>query len=140
MSWNEEMDAILKRMAAEKATAAQIGEAVGKTRNAVIGRAHRKGVKLLSPKLNQSQRVRSVTPARVVFVKKKEPWAPPTGERPKAQVITLAFKSAKCKWPIGHPGEADFKFCEAATVPGCPYCPEHRLIAYQPPRERVRQP
>jgi GcrA cell cycle regulator len=139
MSWNEEMDNILRRMASEKATAAQIGEAVGKTRNAVIGRAHRTGVKLLSPKLNQSQRVRIVTPARVVFVAKKKPWAPPVvAEKTKAQVITLAFRSAKCKWPIGHPGEADFRFCEEPSVPGCPYCAEHRLIAYQPPRERVR--
>ncbi len=35
-----------------------------------------------------------------------------------------------CLWPIGDPGEADFHFCGAETVPSKPYCPEHCARAY----------
>ena len=38
--------------------------------------------------------------------------------------------SPACLWPIGDPGEADFHFCGAETVPGKPYCPEHCARAY----------
>lgn len=35
-----------------------------------------------------------------------------------------------CLWPIGDPGDADFHFCGAETVPGKPYCAEHAARAY----------
>ncbi|APG62551.1 GcrA cell cycle regulator [Sphingorhabdus lutea] len=36
-----------------------------------------------------------------------------------------------CRWPMGHPGEADFHFCGEAVNPGFPYCVEHCGRAYQ---------
>jgi hypothetical protein len=41
-----------------------------------------------------------------------------------------------CQWPFGDPGTKAFRFCGAAiAVPGCPYCPPHKAIAYvRPPR------
>lgn len=47
-----------------------------------------------------------------------------------------------CKWPMGHPGEADFHFCGQAVNPGFPYCVEHCGRAYQAqlPRGTRRPP
>ena len=35
------------------------------------------------------------------------------------------LSSRDCAWPIGHPGDADFKFCSSKALSGKPYCPEH---------------
>lgn len=46
-----------------------------------------------------------------------------------------------CRWPMGHPGEADFHFCGQAVNPGFPYCVEHCGRAYQAQLPRgVRRP
>jgi GcrA cell cycle regulator len=36
----------------------------------------------------------------------------------------------ECCWPIGTPGTRGFRFCDAPTEPGRPYCEEHARIAY----------
>jgi GcrA cell cycle regulator len=42
-----------------------------------------------------------------------------------------------CCWPIGEPRTPGFRFCEAPTRPGKPYCHEHYRMAYVPvPRDR----
>lgn len=48
MSWTDENIQDLKNMVADKKTAKQIGEAIGKTRNAVIGKCHRLGLQFNS--------------------------------------------------------------------------------------------
>ena len=46
-----------------------------------------------------------------------------------------------CRWPLGHPGEADFHFCGVPVNPGFPYCVEHCGRAYQAQLPRgVRRP
>ncbi len=49
--------------------------------------------------------------------------------RPYGRVIT-------CCWPIGEPGTRSFRFCEAESVPGKPYCTEHAELAYVKVRDR----
>jgi len=36
----------------------------------------------------------------------------------------------RCSWPVGDPGDKDFHFCEADTLPGKSYCAEHCRKAY----------
>ncbi len=47
-----------------------------------------------------------------------------------------------CRWPISHPGEADFHFCGDPVNPGFPYCVEHcgRAFQAQLPRGTRRAP
>jgi GcrA cell cycle regulator len=47
-----------------------------------------------------------------------------------------------CRWPMGHPGEADFHFCGEKVNPGFPYCVEHcgRAFQAQLPRGARRPP
>ncbi len=47
-------------------------------------------------------------------------------------------RTRECKWPIGHPGESEFRFCGAATETGRVYCKEHVAKAFVRPEPRVR--
>jgi GcrA cell cycle regulator len=38
--------------------------------------------------------------------------------------------SSDCAWPIGDPGDPDFRFCGEPSVPGKPYCQAHCAQAY----------
>lgn len=55
----------------------------------------------------------------------------------------LELSDKVCKWPLGHPGEADFHFCGDKVNPGFPYCVAHCGHAYQaqlPRRDRRAAP
>ncbi len=53
----------------------------------------------------------------------------------------LELNDRVCRWPINHPGEADFHFCGAPVNVGFPYCVEHCGRAYQAQLPRgVRRP
>ncbi|WP_347302080.1 GcrA family cell cycle regulator [Croceibacterium sp. TMG7-5b_MA50] len=54
----------------------------------------------------------------------------------------LDLSDRVCRWPMGHPGEADFHFCGKSVNPGFPYCVEHCGRAYQAqlPRGARRPP
>ena len=53
----------------------------------------------------------------------------------------LDLNERVCRWPMGHPGEADFHFCGTDVNPGFPYCVEHCGRAYQAQLPRgVRRP
>ena len=54
----------------------------------------------------------------------------------------LELSDKVCRWPMGHPGEADFHFCGTPVNPGFPYCVEHCGRAYQAqlPRGQRRPP
>jgi GcrA cell cycle regulator len=54
----------------------------------------------------------------------------------------LVLNDRICRWPMGHPGEADFHFCGEKVNPGFPYCVDHCGRAYQAqlPRGHRRPP
>lgn len=77
------------------------------------------------------------------------PPAPPrrlVPARPSAEIAgktsLLDLNDRVCRWPLGHPGEADFHFCGEKVNPGFPYCVEHCGRAYQAqlPRGARRPP
>jgi len=63
----------------------------------------------------------SASPPRVAL--------PPAPPRPYGRVIT-------CCWPLGEPGTRSFRFCDAESVPGKPYCSDHAQLAYVKVRDR----
>ncbi len=111
MAWTEESVEILKAMWLEGRSAREIGERLGMTRNAVIGKANRLGL---------SHKSKS-TPARPVIA----------ADIKNRAMSPLDLNERMCRWPIGHPGDADFHFCGRARVPGRPYCEEHCAVAYR---------
>lgn len=68
------------------------------------------------------------------------PAKPSTDIAEKTSLLELSDKV--CRWPMGHPGEADFHFCGTNVNPGFPYCVEHCGRAYQAqlPRGQRRPP
>ena len=77
------------------------------------------------------------------------PPAPPrrlVPAKPSAEIAgktsLLDLNDKVCRWPMGHPGEADFHFCGENVNPGFPYCVAHCGRAYQAqlPRGARRPP
>ena len=158
MAWTDERIAQLKAGWEGGMTASQIAEALGEgvSRNAVIGKAHRLGRESRPSPVKGGDEVVAAPVAKVAPA--PAPVAMPTAAavapRPvaakkpvrtgKAARTTLLDLNEKiCKWPIGHPGDADFHFCGKGAQAGFPYCTEHCLQAYQaqlPRRDRDRRP
>jgi len=228
MGWTDERIAILKRMWEGGSTASEIAaELGGVSRNAVIGKAHRLGLKARPSPVKANDKKKAAAPVKKPAVapapRAAEPRAEPAprslpnapAERPAPRPATPAAPSAPapgdavnavpsqpvpgpssdlpkivsvgpggflrqgpgdqqapipaapprrlvpakpspeiagkttlldlsekvCRWPMGHPGEADFHFCGVAVNPGFPYCVEHCGRAYQAQLPRgVRRP
>jgi GcrA cell cycle regulator len=67
------------------------------------------------------------------------PPAPPAAAPIKRAPVRMApprVRTVACCWPIGDPGTKSFCFCDAAAVPGKPYCTEHASLAYVKVRDR----
>jgi GcrA cell cycle regulator len=64
----------------------------------------------------------------------------PSGEVvPISRNLTLVQLSERtCKWPLGDPLAADFRFCGNHSRDASPYCQYHARIAFQPVSERRR--
>ena len=124
MTWTEERIADLKRMWTAGHTVSCIGNALGVSKNTVIGKAHRLKLPSRSSPIRLSTSPRRPKPApmakRVTKVKPK----------PILRLARPRNGAPACLWPSGDPGEAEFHFCGAETVPGKPYCPEHCARAY----------
>jgi GcrA cell cycle regulator len=225
MSWTDERIETLTKMWEGGSTASQIAEELGGvTRNAVIGKAHRLGLKARPSPVKANEREAEPAPApvkvaaappppaaapaapppppveaapaprpapprpaaappaaapaapvpgvdalpvvpsspRIVSVgpggflrqgpgdqQAPIPPAPPRRLVPAKPSAEMAEKTSLldlndriCRWPIGHPGEADFHFCGEKVNPGFPYCVEHCGRAYQAqlPRGHRRPP
>lgn len=103
MSWTEERIEKLKNLWGSGKTAAEIAEDLGGvTRNAVIGKANRLGLSAKSTATAAAKTKKKVVPAH-----------------------------RACQWPTGHPGDADFQFCNDESVASKPYCLKHCNMAYQ---------
>ncbi len=115
MQWNDELIDGLKKLWNDGLSASEIGRALGISKNAVVGKAHRLGLE-----------------SRPSPIKRTAPPVPV-----KAKVI--AFSGRSCCWPIGDPRMPDFHFCTANAVPGKPYCSEHAAQAYISPKSSKKE-
>ena len=140
MSWNDEKVAKLKELWGKGSTASQIAEIIGGiSRNAVIGKANRLNLssKIKSRVATSSQnfgdnineennskqkRERKSRFPSLIIEKSFEP------ENPK-QLEELTEND--CKYPHGHPDEADFYFCGRSSLKDFSYCKLHLLYSYQ---------
>ena len=139
MSWNQQKVDNLKKLWSEGVATSRIGEQLGFTKNAVIGKAFRLGLERRQnsrKKTAQSQSVSSVTMYRETNATSNSHITPKrevTRRREKFSfkksiVGTGSFKS--CQWPIGDPLEEGFHYCGGQNIPTKPYCIEHYKKAY----------
>lgn len=207
MSWTDQRIDQLKSLWEKGLTASQIADELGGvSRNAVIGKAHRLGLKSRPSPVKANEPEKKAAPKKVAAAHAKPMAAAPARPRPAAQAAPASAPRADgepapepkvasmprivsigpggfmrqgpgdqqapippapprrlvpakpspemanktslldlnervCRWPMGHPGEADFHFCGDAVNPGFPYCVEHCGRAYQAQLPRgVRRP
>ncbi len=137
MSWNQQKVDDLKKLWNEGVATSRIGEQLGFTKNAVIGKAFRLGLERRQnsrKKTTQSHQVSSATMYRESISStppsvKKEPTRRREKFSFKKSIVgTGNFKS--CQWPIGDPLEEGFHYCGAQNIPTKPYCIDHYKKAY----------
>jgi len=211
MSWTDQRIDQLKALWDKGLTASQIADELGGvSRNAVIGKAHRLGLKSRPSPVKSNDADKKAAPKKAAPAPAKAPAAAaPARPRPSAppaesiaparadddiaetpatrasamprivsigpggfmrqgpgdqqapippapprrlvpakpspdmadKTSLLDLNERICRWPLGHPGEADFHFCGVPVNPGFPYCVEHCGRAYQAQLPRgVRRP
>jgi GcrA cell cycle regulator len=130
-----------------------IGDKMGNTRNAIIGKVHRLGLPLRAqaaqpvkrpkklafpkpprvPKAAVASNVKSVgipVEGTQLAVIKSDAFKPPVGTD---RIMISDLTSSTCKWPLGDPGADDFTYCGSPTCSRRDvYCDDHRRIASQP--------
>jgi GcrA cell cycle regulator len=164
MSWTDERVQMLSKLWLEGRSASQIATELGMgvTRNAVIGKVHRLGLagrpKAAVPTAAPARK--AVKPAarahEPVFAEPVFESAPPLPvtlkpivsapaladfEAPVCEQVTIMeLRESSCRWPMGDPTSADFRYCGARTPVGScgPYCSAHARLAFQPAPERRR--
>ena len=162
MLWTAEAVEDLKRLALAGRSASHIAAELGVgSRNAVIGKASRIGIKLSGG----GRAASGAAPARAG----RPQWAtaryaPPNADGREAQVVAarglspveagaawtfgeaeigemrrLRFediREAACRWPLGDPRSGEFAYCGLTPAKGQSYCAGHCRMAYRPPQAR----
>ena len=123
--WTDERLDELKKLWAEGLSISQIGEALGVSRNAIAGKAHRMGLPKRPSPISKSKTEKAKS------VSDKEEQDLPL----RLELRQLEWSRSKCCWPSGDPKHNGFSFCGAAIVPGKPYCLAHCQEAYTTSRE-----
>ncbi len=168
MGWTDErVERCLKLWADGWSATAIARDLGGITRNAVLGKIHRKGKAERHTASKPSRPARPPRPAPVLQVAAPSPPRPlavklagngtvftePETPRPPREVValraegpgsatSLTLGAYQCKWPIGDPRDEDFTHCGDRALDG-PYCDHHATLAYQastPTSRRARTP
>ena len=139
----------------------------GVTRNAVIGKVHRLGlsgrVKAQTPANSARMRpiskpqgggARTPMPQRSVAMPmrgntalalQQRPMSAPQAMRESGDVVVpmtatvtiMDLRESMCRWPVGDPSSAEFRYCGGkAPIGDGPYCSYHSRMAYQPTQDR----
>ena len=54
-----------------------------------------------------------------------------------ATVTIMELRDSMCRWPVGDPSSAEFRYCGGkAPIGEGPYCSFHSRMAYQPSQDR----
>jgi GcrA cell cycle regulator len=164
MTWTEERVDLLRKLWGEGLSAGQIAAELGgaMTRNAVISKAHRLGLahgratapstprsRKPSPPPEPSETVEppaqndpSPAPMMLNQVPAAQPAELPLRKEavvPLSEGVTIMeLREGVCRWPLGDPTTAEFRYCGGGAISGLPSCAHHAQVAYQPATERKR--
>ena len=143
MLWTAEAIEVLKRLALEGRSASVIAAELGAaSRNAVIGKANRIGIKL-----NGDGRAFAAVGApagadrvRLAPIRRPKPaWT--FAEAEVGAMRRVRFEEMRefaCRWPLGDPRSGNFAYCGLEPVKGRSYCAGHWRMAYRPAEMRTR--
>jgi GcrA cell cycle regulator len=162
MLWTAEAVEDLKKLALEGKSASHISAALGVgSRNAVIGKASRIGIKLGGG--GRGPGTRKAPPAGPQWAKAPYPrhradhgcdialvgdprvkpgegrtaWT--LGEVEVEEMRPVRFEEIRefaCRWPLGDPRSGEFAYCGLTPAKGQSYCAGHCRMAYRAPHPR----
>lgn len=146
MSWTTNSISKLKTLWEKGISTSEIGKKLGFSKNAIVGKAHRLGLKSRSNttiKTIKRKKIPALVVPKVapkVEVEKIEKTQKPEIELPvfipkklkkNAKVIGIMdLKKGMCRWPMGDPRSPDFSFCGEPVFKNKPYCLTHCSEAY----------
>lgn len=136
-TWTTERVAQLKSGVNAGLSCAQIANAIGVSRNAVIGKISRLGLSRgrnpTAPRPREGVLIRQpkVLTQRLMLkaLFASAPIADDVVSSEPCSLLNLAPR--KCRWPINDVGTVGFTFCGNRTVDGMSYCAGHARIAYR---------
>ena len=122
--WNDEKIGKLRKLWSEGLTTGEIGKRLGVSKNAVVGKAHRLGLKGRPSPIKRPNAAAIAAAGGVAA-------APAPPKKQPAKIFPLTdLTHNTCRWPIGDPKHEDFHFCGKYIYPGKPYCLDHCAQAY----------
>lgn len=137
--WTCERVEQLRKMVGEGLSYSHIASALGGlTRNAVIGKAHRLGLRSKNaPSVPSGTRIRKARASRakplraLVLDSLPEVTMPDwTPEWPSVSIVALELKH--CRWPVAGEGR-HMEYCGGEALVPLPYCAEHCRQGYRKP-------
>ncbi len=148
LEWTAERDEELRALIAAGKSGKEIGATFGITRNAIIGRAHRMGLRLMGkvggsrpgsgrkpnpnrvPKRRAEKKLRLPKPQKVLPTIDGPlfPFDPPIENR----VPFLETNTGQCRWIC-----EDGQCCGAKTFDLTSWCPEHYRVVFLPSKKRA---
>lgn len=117
----------------------RIARKLRRTRNQVIGKAHRLG--LPTPVSGERLAKDNAIIGRIINIRRRQAagreaiarYVEPETATAVGEVLKFAkLTETSCRWPIGEPGKPEFGFCGCEKVRGSSYCAQHFQIAYTP--------
>ena len=127
--WTKQKIELLKKLWLQGQTGEQIARVLGFcSRNAVIGKVHRLGLRRL-PKGQNAHNTGDREPV------KNQHQSDTVAHRFRNNAVVIdAVKKLtddQCKWPIGDPLTPQFSFCCEKRADGLPYCDAHHKQAWE---------
>tara|TARA_B100001287_G_C22673418_1_gene526447 strand:- start:1953 stop:2420 length:468 start_codon:yes stop_codon:yes gene_type:complete len=144
MPWDDNNVTKLRELWDQGLPTAQIGKLLGFTKNAVVGKAHRIGLERRPSPIRRTavkpdrKKARSPVMPKLNFEAKLEEQSENRDNTVFQPVVKNLFNTnvkRGCEWPMGHPDETDFHFCNKDRFEDKPYCLEHCTVAYVVPEK-----
>jgi GcrA cell cycle regulator len=143
--WSESNVVLLRDFVAKGLSASQIAKELGGmthyyvSRNAVVGKIHRLGLRLEKSyeKYSRAQPRKQRQPPKTIVVKPKKVSLKEIARQivalPEPDGPSIGFDELEphhCRWPKEGAG-MELRYCGATALDPHPYCPHHCLRAYQ---------
>ena len=117
MNWTPEAISTLRRLWGDGLSSAQIGKVLRCSKNCVIGKARREKLE------SRPSPIKAPSAAPRVI---RLPRAPVVAPEPE---LVRRTATEPCCWPMGEPGERNFRYCDVISAPGRVYCYDHLAIS-----------